>query len=245
MARRIATMAIVKMVPECMLRIPKKLKKYIYLFILAFIFMIFVLLAQWQINRAHQKEALHQQRLAQAKLAPVDLASLSTIDPVKDRFLAVSLTGHYLTHFNFLLDNQQRAKKVGYRLLTPFKVSATKQIILINRHWLPRGILRSELPIITTPAHTLTLSGYLNSPATGILLGANIENDTWPLVIQKIDFELISTKVGAKVENYIVQLTPIDYIDIGSSKHWGYAVQWMALAAMAMVYLIFIVIKWN
>jgi surfeit locus 1 family protein len=228
------------------MRIPQKTKtkNYLYLTILAFIGLGFIFLAKWQIQRAYEKQALHEQLTQRLHLAPRELRPTQTIDPLQERFLPVLLHGQYLSQYNFLLDNQQHNKKVGYLLLTPFKLANSNQVILINRGWLARGLTRQDLPSIPTPTEH-ALMGYVNIPATGILMGPNIEHDSWPLVLQTIDFNLISSKLGIKIENYIVQLTPIDYIGIGSSKHWGYAVQWIALAITVLVYMGFLVVKWN
>ena len=229
------------------MRIPKKvkIKQCVYLLILALIFTLLIFLAKWQINRAYEKQTLQAQLSQRLQNTPTPLQTQTQIDPLSQRFLPVSCSGTYLNDYNFLLDNQQQNKKIGYILLTPFKLSYSPKIILINRGWLERGVTRNVLPPIPQITGTISLQGYINSPASGILLGKNVENDTWPLVMQTIDLSLIATKLDTKIENYIVQLTTIDYIGIGSSKHWGYAVQWMALAATVVVYMIYLVTKWN
>jgi surfeit locus 1 family protein len=206
------------------MRLPLKFnfKNFIYLFILALICLILILLGRWQINRAQQKQSLEQQLHARLQLAPVAVEKLATIDPQTQRFTPVILAGEYLTSYNFLLDNQQHHGKIGYLLLTPFRLAASKKLVLINRGWIARNIQRSELPQINNIAGQITLTGYINQPGTGIALGANIQIESWPQLMQVVDLPLISSKLNNKVENYIVQLTPIDYIGIGSSKHYAY-----------------------
>ncbi|MEY2667248.1 MAG: hypothetical protein RLZZ384_1419, partial [Pseudomonadota bacterium] len=109
-------------------------------------FTVLLSLGAWQIHRADEKQVyidLQAQRINEH----IDLTSTQTsVDVKQDRYKQASLTGHFDTTQQFLLDNQIHESKVGYFVMTPFKIKNTNKAILVNRGWIPLIEPRAILP---------------------------------------------------------------------------------------------------
>ena len=85
-------------------------------------FTVLLSLGAWQIHRADEKQAyidLQAQRINQH----IDLTNTEMfVDVTKERYKQVSLTGYFDITHQFLLDNQMHESKVGYFVMTPFKI---------------------------------------------------------------------------------------------------------------------------
>ena len=63
--------------------------------------------------------------------------------------------------------------------------------------------------------------------------------DTWPKLVQQIDYEAARNDLGLNINNSVIQLSagstgalePIwKPVDLKPSRHYGYALQWFGLA---------------
>mgnify|MGYP005692179611 FL=1 len=63
--------------------------------------------------------------------------------------------------------------------------------------------------------------------------------DTWPKLVQQIDYEAAKNDLGLDINNSVIQLSagsigalePIwKPVDLKPSRHYGYALQWFGLA---------------
>jgi surfeit locus 1 family protein len=214
---------------------------------------IMISLGNWQLSRADQKQAiLHQvqQRLA---IAPVSLAStlpelglpqLSTTGFPQLTFKQVFADGQYAAHKSVFIDNKVVASKVGYKLLTPFKIADSDWWILVDRGWLSVGESRAELPQFSTQSATVRLHGRLNKPAAQPPLWSDrypvSQGAVWQylpisdyaqqmkLNLLPLVLELAPTQSSEIDQNLIRQWSAID--DQWVAKHQGYAFQWFAMA---------------
>jgi surfeit locus 1 family protein len=146
--------------------------KKTYLKPILMIFAVIICLAMvrlgfWQLDRAEQKRAILRQSIQLSEQAPVDLESLlPQLDTALTtlRFRQVSALGHYLADESILIDNQVLNSQVGYALLTPFKLTSSAKVILVDRGWLSVGGSREKLPEFDTTTTELLLTGRLNYP---------------------------------------------------------------------------------
>jgi surfeit locus 1 family protein len=86
------------------------------------------------------------------------------------------------------------------------------------------------------------VSGRINQfPTVGIKLkGAEIPTNTWPSVVQLIDSQVLTEKLGYEIASFQLELEPESQegykrewkinTAIPPEKHLGYAVQWFGLA---------------
>src|SRR5439155_19167364 len=80
-------------------------------------------------------------------------------------------------------------------------------LLLIDRGWVPTGSNRSKIPYIKPITGEITLIGILNTPPKSFTLSA--QSDTkiqFPLLIQAIDFEMISTHLKHTIFPMLLQL---------------------------------------
>lgn len=218
---------------------------------------VFVYLGFWQIDRYHEKQ--NQQRMLENRMhAPVmkmiptsDVRAITSVRPYRYRQLEV--IGHFLNERQIYLDNQIVKGRVGYRVLTPFQPIGQSDILLIDRGWIPIGKSRDEMPLVKPVLGQQTLIGTINLPTNGIQL-SNLFNKTqdktmsqisWPLRVQRIDFENLASLLSQKLTPFILQLNPQDSIGFNiqpitfnppPSRHLGYAIQWFAMALAVLIY---------
>lgn len=213
----------------------------------------------WQLDRAHQKEALFEQYQHRRVLDPVDLNAASPKD-VKDGKLLwrrVTVQGVYEGGPHYLLDNQVLNGTPGYFVYTILRLVPGTSRVLVNRGWLPADPDRGRLPELPTPVGPVSLDGVIKDvPVTGILLGKDVSEDLPGGIIrvQKIDLDTISRRTGYKLLPFIVRLNSKSvsgfvrtWIEPGSGreKHLGYAFQWFLMAAALLVIYVIVNLKKN
>lgn len=209
-----------------------------------------VRLGAWQLSRADEKTVLVENIRDRAHQAPVPLAQLLTSsDPAH---YPVALTGQFDNRYNLLLDNRVVDGIAGYHLLTLFKTD-DQHALLVNRGWLPRGRQRSVLPDIEPIQGHVSFTGhsYLYSSKTFTLADDNLEQARWPLRVQKIEMQAISHLLGVELAPFEIRVSAEAALEkgaqlqrpwqdateaiMGPQRHRAYALQWFALAAMALV----------
>ncbi len=203
---------------------------------------ILLTLGVWQLNRAEEKRALiglQEQRQSSEKLV------LSATMPGSAEALLykpIQAVGHYDGNHQYLLDNQVSKGKVGYFVLTPFRLNNENKAVLVNRGWLPLGKGRSDLPDVNVELREITMTGRINRfPTVGLkLVGAEIPTDSWPALVQVIDTDVLAKQLGYPLFNFQVELDKEagygfkrewrEPLTMSPEKHVAYAVQWFLLA---------------
>ena len=207
-----------------------------------------VSLGWWQIGRGREKQALIES-FARGTQSSVELVDDVTIDELP-RFQHVRAVGHYDPSRQVLVDNMpSQSGRPGYRVLTPFVREGAARLLLVDRGWVPLGPSRAEPPRVddVTAAHR-AVSGRLDQlPAPGVRVGqaATPGDQSWPRVL---NFPLprdLAQALGEPVESRIVLLDPAapdgyervwrPSLNFGPERHLGYAIQWFALAIVALV----------
>jgi len=89
-----------------------------------------VRLGFWQLDRAHQKEAL-QAQFERMRSAPS--VELRGADPHAERYQRVSVSGEFDHRYEILLDNQLNEGVAGYHVLTPLRIAAGGKLVMVNR----------------------------------------------------------------------------------------------------------------
>lgn len=208
----------------------------------------FVSLGWWQIGRGREKQALIES-FARGTQSSVELVDDVTVDELP-RFQHVRAVGHYDPARQVLIDNMpSQAGRPGYRVLTPFVRDGVARLLLVDRGWVPLGPSRDELPRVNdVTSERRAVSGRLDRlPAPGVRVGqaAAPGDRRWPRVM---NFPLpgdLEQALGQPVESRIVLLDPAapdgyervwrPSLNFGPERHLGYAIQWFALAIVALV----------
>jgi len=204
-------------------------------------------LAAWQLGRADEKRHLINLQAQQMLAAPVQLDSrVHDLEPL--RYRRVWIDGEYDSEHQFLLDNQVVNGKAGFHVMTPFHIQGTSMSILVNRGWLAGSADRKTLPDVTLMDKSHRLSGMI-SGFSGVgyeLSGAEVPSSGWPAVVQLIKTKTLVKRLGYPLLPY--QLWLDESFSEGyhrdwkirrymtPEKHMGYALQWLSLALLVLVF---------
>lgn len=204
---------------------------------------LFVSLGFWQLRRADEKTELMRQREARQSEPVLRAAAFASEE---NRYRRVELDGELDADHQFLLDNQVFNQQAGYHVLTPLRIAGTGEAVLVNRGWVAVGADRRRLPEVALRQTQVHLSGVVDHfPGVGFKLkGAEIPAPGWPAVVQLLDAERLSERLGYRLLPYQVLLAadqPGGYArdwkqaDLNPGKNRGYALQWFAFALVLSV----------
>ena len=204
---------------------------------------LFVSLGRWQWHRGEAKQAVWTEYERNAASVPLGTREFDSID----RFARLELSGTYEPEHQFLLDNRSHAGQPGYEVLTPFRTSDGRRM-LVNRGWVPFGGYRDRLPDVSMAAGTpVTISGRIDElPSGGLASGhaAPDSNATWPKVTSFPTHAELANALGAKLQQRLLLLDPEapgGYVREWSppgmppTRHFSYAIQWWGFAAVLLV----------
>lgn len=205
---------------------------------------IFTSLSVWQYHRAQYKQQVAQDIARQITLPAINLNQHKVEWPAQ-RYRPAQVSGTWETGSTLLLDNIVHQGKAGYHVITPLKLDATGEHVLVNRGWVEVGADRKVLPNITTPVGEVLLSGTLDSPRSKpvFLFGdipADAEgNQRWLY----LDQAKLAQKLGYPLAPYLL-LQTTDSAD-GLRRDWpayenkagmhiGYSIQWAAFGLIVL-----------
>jgi surfeit locus 1 family protein len=205
-------------------------------------FTLFLSLGAWQVQRANEKQQFLDLEVKRVNES-VQMVSETPNDATALRYKKATVTGHYDTTKQFLLDNQIDKGKAGYFVFTQFKLENSNKVILVNRGWIPLIEPRATLPNVDFQADDeTTLSGRINTfPSIGLKLdGANQPTQTNPAIVGVIDTQVLATHTGYELFNFQLELdanSPNGFKRewatakiMQPEQHLGYALQWFGLA---------------
>lgn len=208
---------------------------------------VFIELGKWQLSRAEEKNAQHEQLEQYAKQPAVTLPG--TLVKLKDfQYREVEVIGEYLPEYTIYLDNKIHQGRAGYHVITPLKISNSTLHLVINRGWIATGNDRSILPSVAEVRGELKVTGVAASPETKTLDVSDkvVEGRIWDnfnlqryqevtgLAMQPLMLLQKSEEKDGLIRDWSKP-------DSGASKNIGYAIQWFSLAATALI--IFIVLN--
>lgn len=209
------------------------------------LFLLFLSLGNWQLNRADEKRAIIQDYEQRSQLSSSELA-LPLSKPEQWRYRKVKVSGRFVEDRQFLLDNQVFRGQVGVNVITPLKLSYKEQVVLVDRGWVPMTD-RSQLPEVDIETNTVNLEGTVYVPyKEGFKLGDMEEgiHFIWPRLIQYLDFDQISNSLGYPVAPLTIRLDPASPygfhrewqpIPLRPDTHTAYAMQWFTLAGVLII----------
>jgi surfeit locus 1 family protein len=205
-----------------------------------------ILLGNWQQDRAAFKIALQARQLARAAEPPFELTPATAATPDLE-FRRVRVHGEFVAAWPVLLANRPRGTQSGFYLAMPFKIADSDMHVLVLRGWLPRQAQFDTMPTFATPAGPVTVEGRIILSAGKVMeLG-----DGPPLApgvaVQNLTPQALAQASGLRLQPFLVQqaapATAADTMardwplpEAGIDKHRGYAFQWYALAALALLF---------
>lgn len=204
-------------------------------------------LGAWQLRRASMKIALQTAVDSRATLPELGAADLAGTAAEADdqHYRRVRLRGRWDAVHTVYLENRQMNARVGFYVVTPLRLSARPEAVLVQRGWVPRNLLdRTLLPPIATPAGEIEVVGriapppsrlfeFAPSPPTAIRqnialpeFGIETGLRLLPVSIQQID----DPAPAAASADGLRRQWPRPAVDV--QMHYGYAFQWFALCAL-------------
>jgi surfeit locus 1 family protein len=194
----------------------------------------------WQTRRAEEKRALGAEVDQALKAAPIEISTT----PVENKNLLlkrVAARGEFVADRTLLLDNKIRHGRVGYEVITPFRLSRSALHVLVNRGWVEASPSRDVLPQVRTPAGETRVEGL----ALGRLPQAlQLKENTRGRVRQNVDLGAFAADTGLALQPIVIEqrsdsgdglLREWPRPDAGIERHQSYALQWYSLAALAVV----------
>ena len=199
-------------------------------------------LGWWQLDRAGQKNALHDAQEAQRALPPLLVGDLTRLQPAAvPMHRAVRLQGRWSVAHTVYLENRQLDGRPGFFVLTPLLLDGGRAVI-VQRGWLPRDNNdRTRVAPVPTPPNVVGLQGRIAPPpsrlydfaggATGPIrqnldLG-EFERETG---LALLPFTVLQEAAVAAAQDGLQRDWPKPAANV--HKHYGYAFQWFALSAL-------------
>ncbi|EAQ64489.1 hypothetical, SURF1 family protein [Marinomonas sp. MED121] len=231
-------------------------KLLIFICLVAVFFSLTLSLGFWQLDRAEQKEAYLARNQAD------EIMPMSNWQNAKDGQL-IQLEGHYLSQYQFLIDNKTYQGKFGYDVIVPFLTNFGFDDVLfwVNLGWVEASVDRSKLNKIDLPNAEVELDARVYLP---VKKGFRLSDDQyqtqgWPSRVQYFDadffqqsFELDQAEKHLVISRFEVRLEAhqegvqarrwLPSNVMPPEKHLAYAFQWFALAfsliVLAVVFLV-------
>ena len=218
------------------------LKRKFYLVTAAALFFasLGIYLGFWQLGRAGQKEAMHAAMQAQASQAPLDAAALAQLPGLAAMlYRPVRVAGNWESVHTVYLDNRQMDGKVGFFVLTPLRLQTSGQVVLVQRGWVGRNFeVRDQAPAVQTPPGLVWVEGQIAPPPSKLYEPGAPGTG---LIRQNLDLDRFRSESGLALADFTIrQSGPASdglrrdwpAVALGVEKHYGYAFQWFALAAL-------------
>ncbi|MBC7916610.1 MAG: SURF1 family protein [Rhodoferax sp.] len=214
--------------------------------------MVTVSLGQWQLRRAAEKLALQAAIDSQAGKPALDGVALQRSSDLRTLVhQPVVLRGTWDVAHTVYLDNRQMQGRVGFFVMTPLVLEGTRTAIVVQRGWVARDFQnRSHLPMVQTPPGVVEVQGRMALPPSKLYAPGQEQPGA---IRQNLDLNAYKAETGLPLMAMTLQQTgaasegvlrdwPV--VNSGVDKHYGYAAQWFALAALiAGLYLWFIVLR--
>ena len=213
-----------------------------------------VQLGNWQERRAAQKIAMGE-KLAQGNAAAPLALDGAPLEAGAVEFRRVAMTGEFVRNWPLYLENRPYQGRAGFYLLMPFKIAGSGMHVLVERGWLPRDpAVRDRLPPYATPQGQVTIEGVARLNAGHVMNLAGAPALAPNAIVLNADPLDVAKASGLTMQPFVVEqgaaARPAEAGDdarmvrdwpppaLGVEKHQGYAFQWYALSAMAVIFFV-------
>jgi surfeit locus 1 family protein len=121
-------------------------------------------LGNWQLDRAAQKRALKARYEAQAAQPPIYVGAQELAAADMDLRRAEA-RGVFDPRHAVFIDNRIHHGVPGYHVVMPLRIEGSDRYVLVNRGWVARPALRTQLPEVRTPPDPVTITGTAMVPS--------------------------------------------------------------------------------
>lgn len=204
-----------------------------------------IALGQWQTHRAEEKLALQQRMQARGADAPLSALPGDANDA---EFRHIRLRGHYLAQWTLYLENRPYNGAAGFHVLTLFQPEGSGPAVVVARGWAPRDAAdRTRMPQVPPPSGVTEVEGVLRRDAGHVLQLGTADAPRPQAILQNLDVAALSKASGLPLAPLVIEqggaagdtlVRDWPAPSLGIDRHRGYAVQWYALAGMALLFFI-------
>jgi surfeit locus 1 family protein len=203
-----------------------------------------VRLGFWQLDRAHQKEALEARIMRYEHAAPQTVTA-APIDLRSIEFHRVRAYGRFVPQYVVYLDNRPYRDQPGFYVVMPMKL-ADGGYVLVNRGWLPRNAdMRTAIAPYTTSPADVTIEGIARADASRAFELGQGGSAPHQAIRQNVDVAAYAAETGLPLQPFVIQQT--SRLDDGLVRDWpaptmgvernyGYMFQWWGMAAAALAF---------
>jgi surfeit locus 1 family protein len=194
---------------------------------------LFFMLGLWQIERGQAKTVIINQFDSNLK------KEQKYLNKESKKWDRVKVEGSWNSSKQILIDNVIHNGVAGYKVLTPLRIKNSENIILVDRGWIKGNKFREDIPNISIPENSVTVTGILELPELGLVLSDDLVTREWPKISQTKNAEVLIKEYDESVYELILLADPLlknslEYIKIiptnmKPSKHYGYAAQWFSM----------------
>ena len=177
---------------------------------------LFLSLGFWQLDRANEKENIIK---LYAERQSSDIVSLNYIGkkPIKDKYYRnYKIKGRYINQ-TFLIDNKIKDKQPGFNVISLFRISSSKEIILVDRGWIKmkgqRQNIEKNFKFLNNEnieKNVQEIYGYIYPREKSYTIGDISTNKSWPRLLQAINFNEIKSTIKVSepfVEGIVFRLS--------------------------------------
>ena len=218
-------------------KVKKPLPSWLPLVVGALLVAQFAGLGAWQVSRGFEKRA------SQAAFRD-ETGFAAWRDGMEIRpYQRLRATGLYDGAHQLLLENIIVNSRYGYYVITPLLVADDEPVLLINRGWVEKTGTAFDTSLLTLPEGRTTVRGRAGSlPRAGYKMGEAVEEtSTWPKRAVYPSSEEVAAVLGRDVQQFVLLMDHEEQhgfyrhwvpTEFGPGKHFGYALQWFAMAAV-------------
>lgn len=221
---------------------PSRLKKILPTLAAMVVIAVTTRLGFWQLDRAHQRDALEAKMLA-ARSAPPVLLGTDLVDAMPLEVHPAQAEGEWVPDKIVLLDNQVYQTQAGFQVLMPLRLAGSGMHVLVNRGWIRGTGDRHQLPRVITAGGMQTISGLIRqrTPRVGSV-GKMARNG---IVWSEVTPEEFAIWSGLRMQPLVLYQTSMAQDGLvrdwphpasGAERNRGYALQWFAFAAMTVIF---------
>jgi surfeit locus 1 family protein len=215
----------------------------------ALLFVAFLGLGFWQLDRLGQKRAANAHILARLQEPPLALDG-SPIDPDLADLRRAAVEGSYDFGQEIVLRNRTHDDLPGVHVIVPLRIAGSDAAVLVDRGWIPYEMSNAEQrKVFQDATGAVEVRGILRrsqsrrstlSPADPPLGPERPRLDAWyrvevPRIQEQVPYRLLpvfleeENAAGAPVRRFP---RPDPDIQLSEGPHLGYAIQWFAFAGI-------------
>lgn len=205
-------------------------------------------LGLWQLDRAAEKVEAQQAMELESRenadvLESIPTGQLHRANP-ELRNKHVSLRGEYVNERAILLLAEFFDGRIGFGVVTPFRLASNNQLVLVSRGW-TSGILPANTPPDLRPVSgPVEITAQIFVPEENArVLPSQIDPSVWPLRMRSLEIDIISDILGEPLFPFEVRLTAEQQgvlvrhwpaVNADVNQNLSYAIQWFSLALLVL-----------